>query len=192
MDNSMKIYRLKPIENSIEVLDFSLLDLADIIGDEDLSLIRRQPRTNESLAAKWQETQCNLASAYKNGNSVPDVSYWGTYLIMSMTAYELFKGQLENEGEFLPINVESVQMYIFVPLIFGQEDLSRTVKHFEDGYECGLDQLSFDTDSVANKSIFKSLLYGTHALFATEKFKLKFEQAGFNGLEFDTDLVSVF
>ncbi|WP_350997943.1 hypothetical protein [Shewanella sp. TB7-MNA-CIBAN-0143] len=188
----MNIYRLKPIENSIEVPDFSLLDLAETIGDEDLSLIRRQPRTNESLAGKWRQTQCNLASAYKNGKPVPDVSYWGTYLIMSMTAYELFKTQLENEGEFLPIKVESAQMYIFVPLIFGKEDLSRTVKHFEDGYECGLEQLSFDAHCVAETSIFKSLLYGTHALFATEKFKLKFDQASFTGLVFDTDLVSVF
>ncbi|MCE9685812.1 hypothetical protein LZP73_06220 [Shewanella sp. AS16] len=188
----MNIYRLKPIENSVEVADFSLLEFAEVLGDNDLSLVRSQPRTNASLAANWRPTSCNLAPAYKKGHAIPDVSYWGSYLLMSSSAYELFRAQLEHDGEFLPINVEGNNMFIFIPLTFGKEDFSRTVKHYEDGYECGLELLTFDNASVANKLIFKSQLYGTHALFATEQFKLAFERAGLAGIEFDTDLANIF
>lgn len=186
------IYRLKPIENSIEVPDLSLLQFADIVGDEDYSVIRSQPRTNEPLSARWQTAECNLAPEYIEGKPIPDVSYWGSYLFMTQHAYDVFNGPLKEKGEFLPLTVASKPMYIYIPLTFGQEDTTRTVKHFEDGYECGVEQLVFVDGDVANKWVFKSKLYGYHALFATDTFKRRFEEAGFKGLEFDTDLAGVF
>lgn len=186
------IYRLKPIGNSVEVPDLSLLQFADFLGDNDYSLILRQPGTNESLSAHWKTVKCDLAPEYIEGKEIPDVSYWGSYLFMTQHAYDVFNGPLKREGEFLPLTVAGQPMYIYIPLTFGQEDTTRTVKHFEDGYECGLEQLVFVDDDVANKWVFKSKLYGYHALFATDTFKRRFEDARFTGLEFDTDLAGVF
>lgn len=188
----MIIYRLKPIENSAEVPDLSLLQFADILGDDDYSLVRSQPRTNEPLSARWKPTECELAPVYRKGLTVPDVSYWGSYLVMTEQAHQVLSKYLKSEGEFLPLTVSGQAMHIFVPLVFGQEDPARTVKHFEDGYECGLEQLAFIDDDVANKSVFKSKLYGYHALFATEAFKQMFDQSGFTGLNFDSDLAGMF
>lgn len=186
------IYRLKPTENSIEVPDLSMLQFADILGDNDYSLIRSQPRTNESLSARWKPTQCELAPVYRKGLAIPDVSYWGSYLVITEHAYQVLSRYLKSAGEFLPLTVSDQPMHIFVPLAFGQEDLGQTVKRFEDGYECGLDQLVFVDSDTADKWIFKSQMYGYHALFATEAFKKIFEDSGFTGLEFDTDLAGVF
>lgn len=186
------IYRLKPTENSIEVPDLSLLQFADILGDGDYSLVRSQPRTNEPLSDRWKTTQCDLSPEYIEGKEIPDVSYWGSYLFMTQRAYDVFKGPLKEEGEFLPLTVASKPMYIYIPLTFGQEDTTSTVKHFEDGYECGLEQLVFVESDVADKCVFKSKMYGYHSLFVTEAFKQMFEKEGFNGLEFDADLAGVF
>lgn len=186
------IYRLKPIVNSVEVPDLSLLQFADLLGDDDYSLILRQPRTNESLSARWKTVKCDLAPEYIEGKEIPDVSYWGSYLFMTQHAYEVFSEPLKEEGEFLPLTVTSQPMYIYIPLTFGQEDTTRTAKHFEDGYECGLEQLVFVDSDVASKWVFKSSMYGYHTLFVTEKFKKLFEQFGFTGLEFDADLAGVF
>lgn len=186
------IYRLKPTENSIEVPDLSLLQFADILGDNDYSLIRSQPRTNEPLSARWKPTQCELAPVYRKDLAVPDVSYWGSYLVMTEHAYQVLSRYLKSVGEFLSLTVSDQTMHIFVPLAFGQEDLAQTVKHFEDGYECGLEQLAFVESDISGKWVFKSQMYGYQALFATDAFKKVFEGSGFTGLEFDTDLAGVF
>lgn len=188
----MTVYRLKPVENSVEVPDLSLLQFADILGDEDYSLIRSQPRTNESLSARWTPAQCKLAPRYLKGHAIPDISYWGSYLVLTEQAYKVFQPQLSSEGEFLPLTVSDQPMYIYIPLTFGQEDKTRTVKHFEDGYEWGLEHLAFVEDDVSSKWIFKSAMYGFHALFVSEAFKEAFEQSGFRGVEFDTDLAGTF
>lgn len=188
----MTVYRLKPVENSVEVMDLSLLQFADILSDEDYVLVRSQPRTNESLSARWKHTECKLAPFYQKGHSIPDISYWGSYLVMTEQAYSVFQEPLSREGEFLPLSVSNKPMYIYIPLMFGQEDITQTVKHFEEGYECGLEQLAFDETDVSTKWIFKSAMYGFHALFASEAFKKAFEQAGFCGIVFDSNLAGTF
>jgi len=187
-----KVYRLKPLEYSVEVPQLSLIEFADIIGDEDFSIIRRQPRTNEKLSDRWTPVSCALAPQYKNVRHVPDVSFWGSYLLLSKRAYKALSPVLANEGEFLPLHVANLPMYLFVSLQFAKEDLAKTHHRYEEGIECGLSELVFKRRDIANKAVFKSLLYGCHALFATGKFKSAFEEHDFTGITFDEDLAGIF
>ena len=61
----MNVYRLKSIINSYEVIDLDIFEFAEIIGDEDLSLVRSQPRTNESLLNTWRTPSCSFSKEYK-------------------------------------------------------------------------------------------------------------------------------
>lgn len=192
MENTTTVYRLKPVENSYEVPDLDLFQFADILGDDDLSLVRRQPRTNESLLDKWTPSRCDLASEYKQGLPVPDVSFWGSYLLLSEEAYNAFKALLADAGEFLALQVGYMQMYIFVPLQFAKEDTAKTLRHYEDGFECGVETLVFEQSSLAHKSVFKSEMYGTHGLFVTDSFKAIYDNHDFTGVEFDKNLVGIF
>lgn len=186
------IYRLKPIDNAYEVPELDLFQFADMLGDEDLSLVRRQPRTNESLLEKWPPSRCKLAAAYQQGLPVPDISFWGSYLLFSAQAYTAFKNLLVNVGEFLALQVGDMQMHIFVPQQFATENTSRTIRRYEDGFECGVETLVFEPSSVADKAVFKSAMYGPHGLFVTGAFKAIFEQNGFTGVAFDPDLAGIF
>jgi hypothetical protein len=186
------IYRLKPIENAYEVPALDVFQFADILGDEDLSLVRRQPRTNESLLQKWTPSSCKLAAAYQQGLPVPDISFWGSYLLFSAQAYTAFKNLLANVGEFLALQVGDMQMHIFVPQQFATEDTSRTLRHYEDGFECGVKTLVFEPSSLANKAIFKSAMYGPHGLFVTHSFKVIYNKHDFTGIAFDEDLAGIF
>ncbi|MGP9799443.1 hypothetical protein [Rheinheimera sp. NSM] len=192
MEKTTTVYRLKPVENSYQVPELDLFGFADILGDEDLSLVRRQPRTNESLLEKWTPSRCELASEYHQGLPVPDVSFWGSYLLLSEEAYNAFKNLLADAGEFLALQVGYMQMYIFVPLQFAKEDTSKTLRHYEDGFECGVETLVFEQSSLADKSVFKSEMYGTHGLFATGSFKEAYDKHDFTGIEFDKDLAGIF
>lgn len=188
----MNIYRLKPPKNSYEVLDLDLLKFAEIIGDKDLSLVRSQPRTNESLLARWQPTTCSLSLEYKNNEPIPDVSFKGSYLLMTDVAHNKFKSLLENEGEFLPIQVDDNKMYIYNCLSFGEEDKTLCIRKYEDGYEIGLETLVFVIDDVDKRTIFKSKMNGSRTLFVTDKFKSIFDENRFKGLTFDRDLINIF
>ncbi|KKO44785.1 hypothetical protein WG68_13145 [Arsukibacterium ikkense] len=192
MEKTITVYRLKPVENSYEVPELDLFAFADILGDEDLSLVRRQPRTNESLLDKWTPSRCDLASEYQQGLPVPDVSFWGSYLLLSEEAYNAFKNLLADAGEFLALQVGYMQMYIFVPQQFAKEDTTKTVRHYEDGFECGVETLVFEQQSLADKSVFKSELYGTHGLFVTDSFKVIYDNHNLAGIEFDEDLAGIF
>ncbi|GAB59184.1 TPA: hypothetical protein OTT98_000336 [Proteus mirabilis] len=192
MVKTTTVYRLKPIENAYEVPDLDLFQFADILGDDDLSLVRRQPRTNESLLEKWTPSRCELASEYKQGLPVPDVSFWGSYLLLSEEAYNAFKAILGDAGEFLALQVGYMQMYIFVPMQFVKEDISKTVRHYEDGFECGVETLAFEPSSLAGKTVFKSEMYGTHGLFVTDCFKAAYEKHNFTGVAFVEDLAGIF
>lgn len=192
MEKSVVAYRLKPVENAYEVPAMDLFEFAQILGDEDLSLVRRQARTNESLLARWTPSRCELADEYKSGLPVPDVSLWGKYLLLSEEAYNAFEPMLAKDGEFLPLRVGGMQMYIYVPLQFAQEDTSKTLKRYEDGFECGVETLVFEQSSINNKAIFRSAMYGPHGLFATSNFKDVFDTNSYKGIEFDTDLAGIF
>ncbi|MAD76478.1 MAG: hypothetical protein CML20_17105 [Rheinheimera sp.] len=192
MEKTITVYRLKPVANSYEVPELDLFGFADILGDDDLSLVRRQPRTNESLLDKWTPSRCELAPEYQQGLTVPDVSFWGSYLLLSEEAYNAFKTLLVDVGEFLALQVGYMQMYIFVPLHFAQEDTSKTLRHYEDGFECGVETLVFEQSSLADKPVFKSEMYGTHGLFVTDKFKVIYVKHNFTGVEFDEHLAGIF
>ncbi|WP_445767174.1 hypothetical protein [Rheinheimera sp.] len=192
MQKTTTIYRLKPIENAYEVPKLDVFQFADILGDEYLSLVRRQPRTNESLLEKWTPSSCKLAAAYQQGLPVPDISFWGSYLLFSAQAYTAFKILLANVGEFLALQVGAMQMYIFVPLQCAKEEALKTILRYEDDVQCGVETLVFEPSSVADKAVFKSAMYGTHGLFVTEAFKAIFEQNGFTGVAFDPDLAGIF
>lgn len=192
MENTTTVYRLKPVANSYEVPDLDLFAFADILGDEDLSLVRRQPWTNESLLDKWTPSRCELASEYKQGLPVPDASFWGAYLLLSEDAYDASKTLLVDAGEFLALQVGYMQMYIFVPLQFAKEDTTKTVLHYEDGFECSVETLVFEQSSLADKPVFKSEIYGTHGLFVTDSFKEAYDKHDFTGIEFDKNLAGIF
>ena len=188
----MNIYRLKPLKNSHEVIDLDLFKFAEAIGDQNLSLVRSQPRTNESLLARWQPTTCSLSIEYKNNKPIPDVSFKGSYLLMTDLAHNEFKSLLEDDGEFLPIQVDDKKMYIYNCLSFGEEDKKLCASKYEDGYEADLETLVFDIDDIKRKTVFKSKIDGARSLFTTDIFKSIFDENNFKGLTFDCDLTNIF
>ena len=192
MNKVVTAYRIKSAEYAFEVPELDLFQFADILGDEDMSFVRRQPRTNESMLERWTPSRCELANEYKEGLPVPDVSLWGSYLLLSEEAYCALLSLLSADGEFLPLQVGFMQMYIFVPLQFAEEDMTQTLKHYEDGFECGLERLVFEPQSIAHRAVFKSKMYGTQGIFATSRFKERCEAHDLKGLVFDTDLAGTF
>mgnify|MGYP003624414363 FL=1 len=188
----MNIYRLKSMVNSYEVIDLDIFEFAEIIGDEDLSLVRSQPRTNESLLNSWGLPSCSFSKEYKQAEKYPDISFWGTYLLMSADAKSEMFELLNGFGEFLPLKVEGYEFYLFNCLTFGVEDKQLCLLKYNEGIEDGLESLAFEAQDAQLKPIFKSKLQGSRTLFANEKFRQCYDSNNFSGLRFDTELLNIF
>lgn len=187
----MTVYRIKYPEDSFEVIDLDMFAFAEILGDEDLTLVRSQPRTNESLESRWGNVQCGIAEEWKN-KPLPAISYWGSYLIFTQEAHDVFANTLNPFGEFLPLLADGNQLYVYNCLTFVDEDETQCVRSYEDGYPIGFKSLAFEKSDLKDKQVFKSKLFGTHTLFATESFKALFSKENMNGIKFDNDLVNPF
>ncbi|WP_272165492.1 hypothetical protein [Vibrio diabolicus] len=187
----MNIYRLKRPIDTYEVIDFDIFQFAENLGDEQLTLVRSQPRTNESLLGRWGDVVCSISKEYQ-GKTLPSISFWGSYLIFTQKAFIALSDRLSEYGEFLPINADGNELFIFNCLTFGQEDKELCEKIFEDGYEVGLKSLHFHSVDVADKLIFKSQLLGPQSLLAIEEFKRMYETCGLDGVIFDADLLNPF
>lgn len=186
------IYRLKRPVNSHELIALDVMMLGKLLGDDDLSLVRRLGRLNESLAERWRVPVCSYHKHYREEQPKPDVSFWGPFLLLTQLAYDKLKSVLQGDGEFLPVQSEGDKLYFFNCLSVGEEAKGQCLKKYEDGYECGLETLVFNDADVAAKVIFKSKLEGYRTLFASDELKQQFTDLKLDGIVFDEDLTNTF
>ena len=113
-------------------------------------------------------------------------------LNMSIESAELLKERLANFGEFLPVKAEGNSMVLFNLLTFGQEQKDMCLTKYEDGFEDGLELLTFEQDNIQNKLLFKSKLEGAQKVYCTDEFKNIIQSNNLKGLVFDEDLLDPF
>lgn len=61
----MRIYCVKPEINSYEVPDLDLMQVAKLISDTDLKLVRRFVRLHESIKDRWVQPECPLSEPFQ-------------------------------------------------------------------------------------------------------------------------------
>ena len=189
----MTIYRLKPAVNTYEVIDLDLIQFAELLGDDaSFSLVRSQPRTNESLLPRWKEPKVDLSEPFRGGEPIPDISCKGIYLVLTDPAYQAFRELLARDGEFLPLIAGGQKFWLFNCRSFGKEDMEVTRITLLDGYPDGLEALAFDEGDIKDKTVFKSELDECFSLFVTDAFVQRYKACGYTGLRFDENLIDIF
>ena len=189
---STKVYRLKREINSYEVPDLDLMQVAKLIGDTDLKLVRRFARLHESIKDRWVQPECPLSEPFQNGTPLPDISFWGSFLLLNSKAKECLMPLIAKDGELLPLIIDGVHYDFFNCMSAGKEQAELCLKKYLDGFECGLETLVFNEDSLQDLNIFKSELEGYKALFVSEVFKQCCEKHHLTGVRFDEELLNIF
>lgn len=189
---STKVYRLKREINSYEVPDLDLMQVAKLIGDTDLKLVRRFVRLHESIKNRWVQPECPLSQPFQEGTPLPDVSFWGGFLLLNSKAKECLIPLIAKDGELLPLLVDGAHYDFFNCLSVCKEQSELCLKKYLDGFECGLETLVFDEGCLQGLNIFKSELEGYKALFVSEAFKQCCEEHNLTGIRFDKDLLNIF
>ncbi|MAA93363.1 MAG: hypothetical protein CML21_02405 [Rheinheimera sp.] len=102
-------------------------------------------------------------------------------------AYESLSSELSSHGEFLPIDLNGKDWWLFNCLALGAESLAECISH-----ETELEKLVFDESKLADKFIFKSALEGCKTLFCDDRLKIAMTQLPVCGVNFNTNLVEQF
>lgn len=185
------IYRLKRPENSYEIVQFSVVQLAKLLNDPQYKIVRKLSSSCLSLADRWSKPSCKPHPHFEN-NPLSDISFWGNFLVLNQRAFEHLAQHIGQYGEFLPIDVEGFELTLFNCNTLGAEVEDRCLIKYQDGFPLGLETLVFDNKDVADKTIFKSRLEGCKALYVNEQFKSICEEHQLSGIEFDEDLLNIF
>lgn len=194
----MTVYQIKNEAYTYDVIDFNIVELSKILSkhsdlepDTVLKMFMSASLNNIEFSHLWPEG-LNFDYFGKAKKQDYDVSLLGKFLIMKMPVYELLKDRLVNVGEFLPVKAEGNSMMLFNLLTFGQEQKDMCLTKYEDGFEDGLELLTFEQDNIQNKLLFKSKLEGAQKVYCTDEFKNIIQSNNLKGLVFDEDLLDPF
>lgn len=189
----MSIYQVRNIQRYYKVLEHDPYQRAIDAGDDALlDRLFNEPVTSKGLADVWLEESVQFTAHYDTSVNTPDISVWGSFLVMTQRAVEVLKPFIGSDGEFLPILIDGERFQVFNVMSFGEEDKANTKHEYIDGHPAGLEELKFVESSIADKYVFKSLLQGCNLLYCDEKLKSLCNENDLRGVDFDLDLLDVF
>lgn len=194
----MVVYQIKNEAYTYDVIDFNIVELSKILSkhnnleaDTILTMFMSAASDNVEFNHLWPE-KLDFNYFGKAKEQDYDISLLGQFLIMKMPVYELLKERLAYFGEVLPVQAEGNNMMLFNLLTFGQEQKEMCITKYEDGFEAGLELLTFEQGDVQNKLLFKSKLEGAQKVYCTDEFRNIIQNNKLKGLVFDEDLLDPF
>jgi len=191
----MKAYKLTNDYDSYQVLQLDTIQIAEQLGREDLiRKIRKITSSNNSpIADIWGRVESTFQPMKDTqAIKVPDLSVWkGAGLVFSGRAHAYFKLMLEPFGEFLPIEVEGQDFYLFHLMVEGKVNLvNSSRKDDEFGEPETVTALAFYDEDIENKLLFKSEYEFYLSPFCNQRFKDLYEEYDLEGIVFEENLAS--
>jgi len=188
------IYRIKPDTENFILFNLTPAELRAKMGRDFTYNINRLPAPQPH----WIKPDATFrqSSNFKGADKLPDISFWTTsHMVLNQKAYDALFNSLLPFGEFLPVNVEGFDYYIFNVLKLVDEsavNLDMSEREFEGKLkmQVGLHKLAFN--EPVDALIFKTE-YDTYLnIFCGDEFKNRVELTGLTGLLFKKDLASMF
>lgn len=179
------IYQLEADFEAFYSFDFDVEDL-----------LEKMPGYSQRFRAKarlpgWVEPQGRF---YKGSGfigdveCIPDISIWALgNLLLNERAYKVLSGHIDGAGEFLPVQVDDKQYYMFNTLhVLSSQvvDLTDAVEVIDSGVHLGVSGLKVIEDDLNDVDVFKMKEEKLIHSFVTDGFKRLCNDAGLTGLSF--------
>ncbi|MBB3062812.1 hypothetical protein [Microbulbifer rhizosphaerae] len=193
----MKVYKLVNDYTSYQMLQLDTIQIVEQLSREDLirQIRKMTSSNNSSLIAIWGKVKSTFAPMTDTqAVKIPDISVWkGAGLVFSGRAHAYFKLMLEPFGEFLPVNIEGDDFYLFHLMEEGKVDLNNSSrKNDEFGEPETVTELKFDSENIEDKLLFKSKYELYISSFCNQTFKDLYENYGMEGLIFEDNLARIY
>ncbi|SBS36575.1 hypothetical protein MSP8887_02637 [Marinomonas spartinae] len=182
------IYAVHNTENTSDAIDMDSLKLAEVLAskmpddiDPIVYLVELRQK-NDTLSEYWPEQMAFKYSGRYKKHSV-DINILGNLIFFNGRAFDAMQGQLSSYGEFLKIEVEGDQHYLFNPLVFGEEDLVFSEREYFNNVPTGYKNIMFKKEDVDKKVLFKSKLGGAF-IYCNHEFVKAFNDHNLTGIQF--------
>ncbi|MFC6632792.1 hypothetical protein [Microbulbifer taiwanensis] len=192
----MKTYLLKNIEDVYQQITLDSIQLSESLnlGDGGLEDCVNLGLLDVKFSDRWKKVDTSFASLpdHPQAVKIPNISIWkNATLVLSEKAYANLKLILADYGEFLPINIDGFNYFIFNLLTSGKVDDSKSQYEWDGDVALGIEKLVFDESDIKEKAIFKSFHQGFGGIFCSDGFRSTCEELEIDGLIFEEDLSNI-
>lgn len=150
---------------------------------------------NKRYSENWVKPNARFYS-YDNDRSltkIADISDAGhpTALVLNKKAFDILQPDLSDYGEFLPVNVEGIEYYIFNVLDYVGDDCidhDKTEPEIFEGEVIGIKKLVFDDNHLGKHLIFKTSYDNFGNVFCQDELKKIIEDNNLTGILFSPKL----
>ncbi|AMX03360.1 imm11 family protein [Microbulbifer thermotolerans] len=198
----MNLYRLKNDEKSFKELSLDCVQLYEQLHLEDsesgLSDCSDLGTSGKPFPHPWKRVKSDFEASpmYPSAVKIPNISIWiGSALVLSEKAKAALSLILEPHGEFLPVQVQETNYFIFNLFTYVEVDEKKTVYQYsgEDRtFPDGIEKLVFSESDLRGKFLFRSGEKSFGGVFCTDEFKQTCEEFDLDGLIFDEDISNIY
>jgi len=191
----METYLIKNDGYKFQEFDLEIEDILDFIPDEhDIIDIYDFSLKNMSLKKCWGKIETGFTAIDDDPKAtIPDISCWiGATLILSSKAYNILNPLLGSYGEFLPVQCYGDTFYIYNCLTLGKVDELQSKQRFFESEVIGVIKLTFETNDISSKPIFKTTYTNCLDIFCNQNIKNIVQENELTGVIFSEDLIAEF
>lgn len=185
------IYRISTNNEQYMAIHIEPKELRAKMGDDIMIHMGAEPT---HYLDHWVKPDATfyIPDDFPNAIKIPDLTLWGEFLVFNQKAFDALSVQLGDYGEFMPVNCEGNNYYIFNILKFVDDiagiDKSQSVRKEQSGIYLGVDKLVFKEDVIGKLLVFRTEFDDYQRVFCTDNFKANTLTEGLNGINFGTEL----
>lgn len=147
----------------------------------------------EPLKDIWHPLEASFYNRYNDNTEgkLPEISDWVGNMVLSAAAFQSLTPLLAPFGEFLPVNVNGVDWYIYnATTIYNCIDESLSSRNVMDGVVMDIAALKFDEAKLGPAPVFRTDYDRRMGVYCSQAFKDAVQAQGFEAVLFREDLTS--
>jgi len=179
-----KVYKIEQDGFKYQELDLRINDYIKNFPDSfSYQELQSFSAHNIALSKYWELLRTGFSPIEDEENLIPDISPWvDATLLLSPKAFRLLGDSLKPYGEFLPILIEMGEAWEEYK-IFNCLTMAEVIESESDDYN-----ITFDSESISNKLIFKTAFQHCMNLYCQDNFRLVVEDFNLKGIIFNEKL----
>ena len=185
------IYRISTNNDKYMIFHIEPKELRSKMGDDMMIHMGAEP---DKYLDHWVKPDATfyISNNFPKALKIPDITLWGEFLVLNEKAYSALSARLSEYGEYLPVNCEGNNYYIFNILKIMDNsvavDEEQSVRKVENDIFLGVDKLVFKEDVMGDTLVFRTAFDDHQRVFCTTQFKQLIENIKLDGITFKTDL----
>ena len=189
------LYTIVQDSNRYRSLVWDDAQITQLVGESDMELridMWNSPRTYKDVFDETLRVSFKPLSKQSEKLAIPDVSVLQGRLFLSSKAHSVLSNLIKPDGEFLKVNFDGEDGYIFTPLCVAEKLGGLDIQLSRKNEWGDVESLSFHEEKVKGCALFRCEYDMFMSLHCQQIVKDAIEKAGLKGVFFTTDIGNIF